>query len=109
MGKWAAKIRVETKLIPEVKIKQESGDYTCQHPLNPIDLPSSTRLLLYNRIVMPPVSLLSQAQLSGDYWKINQPLEREVSAKGRVREELPNPICLPSGIAYGANYAPALC
>ncbi|MBD1863998.1 MULTISPECIES: type I-D CRISPR-associated protein Cas5/Csc1 [Trichocoleus] len=109
LGKWAAKIRVETKLIPEVRINQESGDYTCQHPLNPIDLPSSTRLLSYNRIVMPPVSLLSQAQLSGDYWKIDRPLEHEVPAKWRALEELPNQICLPSGIAYGANYAPALC
>lgn len=83
LGKWSAKVRVEKSEITD--IKEKSGQYITKHPLNPLDLPISSKLLLYNRIVMPPVSLVSQAQLSGDYW------------------ELPDKTCLPIGVSYGAS------
>ncbi|WP_236141233.1 type I-D CRISPR-associated protein Cas5/Csc1 [Nostoc sp. CMAA1605] len=83
LGKWSAKVQVETTKITEWK--ERSGQYISKHPLNPLDLPPSSRLLLYNRIVMPPVSLVSQAQLTGDYW------------------ELPDKTCLPAGVSYGAG------
>jgi CRISPR-associated protein Csc1 len=83
LGKWSAKIKVQTRQLEDIKTK--SGEYITKHPINPIDLPNSTQMLLYNRIVMPPVSLASQAQLLGDYW------------------ELPDQTCLPVGVAYGAN------
>lgn len=67
LGKWASKIQVNAKPIPNTGIEQASGEFICKHPLNPIDLPSSTHLLLYNRIVMPPVSLLNQSQIGGNY------------------------------------------
>lgn len=90
LGKWAAKILVEVQPIPDAAIEARSGEFICRHPLNPIDLPRSTRLLLYNRIVMPPVSLVSQAQLNGDYWQISSevPLVKMV---------------LPRGVCYGAS------
>jgi CRISPR-associated protein Csc1 len=88
LGKWAAKTCVEAAPISQVE--EKSGEYTCAHPLNPLDLPSSCRLVLYNRIVMPPVSLVSQAQLIGDFW------------------QLPNRICLPRGLYYGAGYVPTV-
>lgn len=94
LGKWSAKIRVEAKLIPESLIKPASGQYTCMHPLNPLDLPGSTRLLLYNRIVMPPVSLVSQAQLTGEYLEVSKPQESS---------DLPNKTYLPVGAFYGAS------
>lgn len=90
LGKWSAKVRVEAKPIPESAIQPKSGDYICVHPLNPLDLSSLTRLRLYNRIVMPPVSLVSQAQLMGDYWELQS-------------SELPEKICLPVGVSYGAS------
>lgn len=88
LGKWSAKIQVEATPIPSQAIQGKSGEYTCTHPLNPIDLPSTTRLLLYNRIVMPPVSLVHQAQLTGDYWQLPE-------------------ICLPVGVCYGASLVTA--
>ncbi|MBD2060481.1 type I-D CRISPR-associated protein Cas5/Csc1 [Oculatella sp. FACHB-28] len=109
LGKWAAKIQVEVKPIPEAGIKQKSGEYICEHPLNPIDLPDSNRLLLYNRVVMPPVSLLSQAQLFGNYWKISKPANWQGLTEWSALKGLPSRVCLPSGIAYGASNAPALC
>ncbi|MTJ48010.1 type I-D CRISPR-associated protein Cas5/Csc1 [Dolichospermum sp. UHCC 0259] len=83
LGKWSSKIRVETSIITDIKHK--SGEYITKHPLNPLDLSTSTKLLLYNRIVMPPASLVSQSQLTGDYY------------------QLPDQTCLPIGIAYGAS------
>ena len=85
LGKWSSKIKVDIEEIrsTENPIKVKSSTFVCRHPLNPVDLSSSTQLLLYNRIVMPPSSLVSQAQLDGDYW------------------ELPDKICLPKDVAYG--------
>lgn len=102
LGKWASKIRVDSKPISEKNIKSKTGEFVCEHPLNPIDLPGSTRLLLYNRIVMTPVSLLSQAQLSGNYWEISQP-EVVGSTERSTLKNLPDRVCLPRGVAYGAS------
>jgi CRISPR-associated protein Csc1 len=88
LGKWSSKIKVtieEISSIEDNQIKAKSGIFVCHHPLNPLDLPSSTQLLLCNRIVMPPSSLVSQAQLQGEYW------------------ELPDKIYLPKNTSYG-NY-----
>lgn len=103
LGKWAAKIQVDVKPIPTSGIRQSSGEYTCDHPLNPIDLPSSTRLLLYNRIVMPPVSLVSQARILGDYWNITKPSDWIKLPEWTDFKDLPNQVYLPRGITYGAN------
>lgn len=85
LGKWASKMRIEYTAIDKVTLKQ--GLFTCMHPLNPIDLPSATRLKLYDRVVMPPVSLVSQSQLEGEYWQLSEN------------------VCLPAKVAYGGEYA----
>jgi CRISPR-associated protein Csc1 len=103
LGKWAAKIKVDVTPIPDSGIKKKSGEYVCQHPLNPVDLPQSCRLLLYNRIVMPPVSLLSQAQLIGEYLEISKPNQGQEMPEWSQLTELSFPINLPLGVAYGAN------
>jgi CRISPR-associated protein Csc1 len=105
LGKWGSKIRVDVKPIPTGGVNETVGDYTCEHPLNPIDLPSSTRLLLYNRIVMPPVSLVSQARLSGNYWEISKPSGWSELPEWSNLKDLPNRICLPKGVSYGASSA----
>ncbi|BAZ49559.1 CRISPR-associated protein Csc1 [Nostoc sp. NIES-4103] len=99
LGKWAAKIRVEVVKIPDKLMQTKSGDYICLHPLNPLDLPNSTRILLYNRIVMPPVSLISQAQLSGEYLvtKKDDWQDYKSTLTAQNYQELPEEICLPRG------------
>ncbi|MGB7440383.1 MAG: type I-D CRISPR-associated protein Cas5/Csc1 [Coleofasciculaceae cyanobacterium] len=101
LGKWAAKVQVEVIEIPESVLTSKSGTYVCQHPLNPLDLATDTRLILYNRIVMPPVSLVSQGQLRGEYWQAAgedwQDLKEEFP-------QLPTKICLPKGVFYGASF-----
>ena len=104
LGKWAAKIKVEITPIPEQFIQSKSGEFVCVHPLNPIDLPSQTQLQLYNRIVMPPSSLISQAKLAGEYWQINIDLENlENLNDGLI--SLPT-TTLPRSCGYGVNANP---
>lgn len=104
LGKWAAKVRVEVVPIPDAAIQSRSSQYQCHHPLNPLDLPVSTQLQLYNRVVMPPVSLVSQAQLSGDYWQISKPdLIESDFTDHPILHHLPTQVCLPRGSFYGAN------
>jgi CRISPR-associated protein Csc1 len=101
VGKWSAKVEVKSYLIPENAINQHSGEYICNHPLNPIDLPSNQQLLLYNRIVMPPVSLVSQSQLQGTYWEIQK---ENCLNLPEYFTDFPKQICLPIGVNYGAGY-----
>ena len=92
-GKWAAKIQVQAE--PIAAGDPESGLFVCQHPLNPIDLDPGIRLVLYNRIVMPPVSLVSQSQLEGQYWRLKDgtclPLNCQYGAGATIADPAPIP------------------
>jgi CRISPR-associated protein Csc1 len=107
LGKWAAKIRVKTIPVRKGGIRQVSGEYVSTHSINPVDLPQSSQLLLYNRIVMPPSSLVDQAKLSGNYWKIAKQVEWAKLPEWRWLKHLPEQIHLPQGVAYGANVSTA--
>lgn len=100
VGKWSAKVEVKSYLIPENAISSNSGEYICNHPLNPIDLPSTQQLLLYNRIVMPPVSLVSQAHLRGNYLQLKGDDWDHFRAN---LLDLTEEICLPLEVNYGAG------
>ncbi|NEP19604.1 MAG: type I-D CRISPR-associated protein Cas5/Csc1 [Leptolyngbya sp. SIO4C1] len=97
LGKWATKINIRYQ--EQATVTQKHGKFVCTHPLNPIDMPTNTQLLLYDRVVMPPVSLISQAQLDGGYWRI------------RAGDDGPNDsspvVYLPANVAYGASHAAA--
>jgi len=101
LGKWAAKVQVEVIPIPDSVLSTKSGEYICSHPLNPLDLSADTRLLLYNRIVMPPVSLVSQAQLTGNYWESTEEAWKSLRSQF---PQLPERIRLPRGAFYGASH-----
>ncbi|MEH1869874.1 type I-D CRISPR-associated protein Cas5/Csc1 [Nostoc sp.] len=109
LGKWASKIRVEAVRIPDQVMQSKSGDYICLHPLNPLDLSSDTRILLYNRIVMPPVSLVSQAQLHGEYsvTKKDDWQTFKTTLSVEQYQQMPEEIYLSTGIFYGAGYVVA--
>jgi CRISPR-associated protein Csc1 len=102
VGKWLAKVKVTSYLIPQNAISEQSGNYTCDHPLNPIDLPKNQELLLYNRIVMPPVSLVSQSQLQGNYLEVKK---QKITNFPEYFSCFPQKICLPLGVNYGAGYS----
>jgi CRISPR-associated protein Csc1 len=108
LGKWSAKVEVRATAIPSSLVRSRSGEYICQHPLNPIDLSPNTQLLLYNRIVMPPVSLIAQSQLRGDYWQVSGDEWQTWKQQNSQESQLPNTICLPQSVEYGASYVAAV-
>lgn len=59
-----------------------TGRFTSAVPVNPVDLPAESRLLTYDLIAMPPVSLLDHVELAGPHYRL---------ADGR---------CVPAGLAY---------
>lgn len=81
LGKWMSKAAVEVVQTEEVD-QIRNGEFTNAFPVNPLDLPPETRLLTYDLISMPPVSLLDHAHLSGPHYKL---------ADGR---------CVAAGVAY---------
>jgi CRISPR-associated protein Csc1 len=83
LGKWMSKAAVETIRQEEAKGVQ-TGSFTSTTPINPLDLPPETRLLTYDIISMPPVSLLDHANLAGPHYRL---------ADGR---------CVAAGVAYRA-------
>lgn len=110
LGKWLAKIKVDYLEIPHSCLQIKQNDtFFCDHPLNPLDLLPDVSLLLYNRIVMTPASLLSQSQLKGSYYQIDLSGShteewRKTHAKQLQELHLPRTFCLPFGVAYGASY-----
>lgn len=65
LGKWMSKAELETKLHETVDLKQ--GNFIANHPLNPLDLPVSP--VAFDLISMPPVSLVNNARLNGQYYQ----------------------------------------
>ncbi|MEZ4736809.1 MAG: type I-D CRISPR-associated protein Cas5/Csc1 [Caldilineaceae bacterium] len=81
LGKWMSKAAVQIIWQEELKGVQ-GGSFTSAMPVNPVDLPAETRLLTYDLIAMPPVSLLDHAHLAGPHYRL---------ADGR---------CVAAGLAY---------
>ena len=78
LGKWMSK--AEIRLVWQGEPATRSGDFICAHPLNPLDLPHPP--LAFDLISMPPVSLVQNAHLAGEYYC------------------LPDGTSLPKGLCY---------
>lgn len=87
LGKWASKIKVEIKELSN--FRKRNGRFICYHPVNPIDLAPTINVFLYDRVVMCPCSLLSVAEMEGEYWEIS------------TNSFLPHPVVLPCHVGYG--------
>lgn len=66
LGKWMSKAEVQVTWQGEPS--QKTGEFVANHPLNPLDVPG--RLLAFDLISMPPVSLVNNAHSEGAYYEI---------------------------------------
>lgn len=72
LGKWMSKAEVKAELTP-AKIK--TGHFTCPYPLNPLDVMFTNQVISYDVINMPPVSLIRNVTLNGEYYEgLNLPV-----------------------------------
>jgi len=78
LGKWMSK--AEVQVIWQGQPVKKSKSFVANHPLNPLDVPG--QLTTFDLISMPPVSLVTNARLEGEYY------------------ELPGKMRLPAGMCY---------
>jgi CRISPR-associated protein Csc1 len=71
IGKWASKAELTVKELPKPKIDRER-EFTCTHPLNPLDVMFTNQILSYDTINMPPVSLIRNVRIKGDVYTFDR-------------------------------------
>jgi CRISPR-associated protein Csc1 len=69
LGKWMSK--AEVTISPQIA-KEGEGKFVCNHPLNPLDLPSPP--VLFDLINMPPVSIVENAYMEGKFLELSEGL-----------------------------------
>ena len=70
LGKWMSKAELTVKELP--LIKRSLGDFTVSFPLNPLDVMFSYRVMSYDTINMPPVSLIRNVRLHGEFYSFEK-------------------------------------
>lgn len=84
LGKWASKAKV--KLSDPLDFDQETGDFMCSHPLNPLDVMFTQQVISYDTLNMPPVSLIRNIRFSrGKHYRVKEGKES---------------FCLPANMQY---------
>ncbi len=78
LGLWRSKAALTCREIELTSSK--SGGFTAKLPLNPLDV--SLQFLAFDLVSMPPVSLLLNTQMQGDYYELTEDL------------------CIPAGMQY---------
>ena len=85
LGKWMSKAAVEVKELPNPK-RHASQLFASHYPLNPLDVMFTNRVISYDTINMPPVSLIRNVQMDGEYYSfpgLKEPLNLPVNMEYR--------------------------
>lgn len=69
LGKWMSKAEIEIKATQEVKRSTAEQQFICPHPLNPLDVMFSHQVISYDVVNMPPVSLIQNVKINGQYYQ----------------------------------------
>lgn len=67
LGKWASKAELTFEELPKPKRHQED-EFVFPYPLNPLDVMFNYRVLSYDTINMPPVSLIRNVRMRGEFF-----------------------------------------
>ncbi|NEP17827.1 MAG: type I-D CRISPR-associated protein Cas5/Csc1 [Leptolyngbya sp. SIO4C1] len=70
LGKWMSKAKIEIDDLGQLAPK--TGEILCAHPLNPLDVMFTHRVISYDVINMPPVSLIRNVKLEGAYFQTGE-------------------------------------
>ncbi|MCC3529629.1 MAG: type I-D CRISPR-associated protein Cas5/Csc1 [Microcoleus sp. PH2017_22_RUC_O_B] len=68
LGKWMSKAELTTEEI--TKCDRKNGDFIFPYLLNPLDVMFSHQVLSYDVVNMPPVSLIQNIKIRGEYYQI---------------------------------------
>lgn len=67
LGKWMSKAELTFVQLPQPKRHQEQ-EFTYSYPLNPLDVMFTNQVLSYDTINMPPVSLIRNVRMRGEFY-----------------------------------------
>jgi CRISPR-associated protein Csc1 len=85
LGLWRSKAALTWQ---ETEIASpKSGVFTAKLPLNPLDV--SLRFLVFDLVSMPPVSLLLNTQMQGEYYEVDADLRIPAGMQYRFPEDHP--------------------
>lgn len=83
LGKWASKAEVEIEELS--KIRQTEGEFTFPFPLNPLDVMFTHRVMSYDTVNMPPVSLIRNVRMRGQYYTFGDRENLKIPAQMHYR------------------------
>jgi len=80
IGKWASKAELKVKMLSNPKLHQAS-EFTYPYPLNPLDVMFTNQILSYDTINMPPVSLIRNVRMVGEFYTVENESGLKIPAK----------------------------
>ncbi|MBD2605113.1 type I-D CRISPR-associated protein Cas5/Csc1 [Scytonema hofmannii FACHB-248] len=83
LGKWMSKAEVIVEELPKHKIVE--GIFTCTYPLNPLDVMFTNQVISYDVVNMPPVSLIKNVQMRGQYYQFEKIQQLKIPARMEYR------------------------
>ncbi|MCL6435909.1 MAG: type I-D CRISPR-associated protein Cas5/Csc1 [Leptolyngbyaceae cyanobacterium HOT.MB2.61] len=84
IGKWASKAKLEIKELPKPRHNQ-SKEFYCSFPLNPLDVMFTNHVLSYDTVNMPPVSLIRNVRMIGEYYTFDDSPELKIPVRMQYR------------------------
>jgi CRISPR-associated protein Csc1 len=73
LGKWMSK--AEVKQSDPLRFEMGTDNFLCSHLLNPLDVMFSHQVLSYDTVNMPPVSLIRNVRIHGQFYKLKSGLK----------------------------------
>jgi CRISPR-associated protein Csc1 len=83
LGKWMSKAELTFEELPKPKIAE--GVFTCPHPLNPLDVMFTNQVISYDVVNMPPVSLIQNVQMRGQFYQFDGRKELKIPVRMEYR------------------------
>lgn len=83
LGKWMSK--AEVTIQPLTPTLRREDVFTCSHPLNPLDIMFTNQVLSYDTINMPPVSLIRNVQMRGEFYTFGELKDLRLPARMAYR------------------------
>ena len=83
LGKWMSKAELTVQQLP--KPKTAEGVFTCVYLLNPLDVMFTNQVMSYDVVNMPPVSLIQNVQIQGQYYQFEDIKDLKIPVRMEYR------------------------
>jgi len=83
LGKWMSKAELTVQQLS--KPKTTEGVFTCVYLLNPLDVMFTNQVISYDVVNMPPVSLIQNVQIQGQYYQFEDIKDLKIPVRMEYR------------------------